>query len=78
MTSLPPTFDEGKARLTNGEASSGSDAQIGDRELLESYLTTESGEPFALLVKRHWPLVYGVAHRRTGNAALAQDIAQAV
>src|SRR5882724_1062643 len=72
MTNLAPVFDEGKTRLTNKEASSGSDAQIGDWELIESYVSTGSGEPFAVLLRRHWSLVYGVACRRTGNATLAQ------
>src|SRR5690348_16100801 len=49
-----------------------------DAELLRSYVFEKNNDAFTKLVHRHWSLVYGVAYRRTGDSALAQDIAQAV
>lgn len=50
-----------------------------DTELLRSYTEDASEEAFAELVRRHIDLVYSVAlHRVGGDAALAQDVTQAV
>jgi RNA polymerase sigma factor (sigma-70 family) len=49
-----------------------------DQELLRSYAATKSDPAFAELVARHLGWVYGTALRKTRDAALAEDIAQAV
>ncbi|MDB6038495.1 MAG: polymerase, sigma-24 subunit, subfamily [Verrucomicrobiales bacterium] len=62
-----------------GEAAcSGREQPCPDADLLRAYVTERNEHAFTTLVRRHWSLVYGVAYRRTGNAALAQDITQAV
>jgi RNA polymerase sigma factor (sigma-70 family) len=49
-----------------------------DWELLREYAETKSEAAFAELAQRHTGLVYAAALRQTGDAALAQDVAQAV
>jgi RNA polymerase sigma factor (sigma-70 family) len=49
-----------------------------DQELLRSYAATKSDPAFAELVARHLGWVYGTALRKTRDAALAEDVAQAV
>jgi RNA polymerase sigma factor (sigma-70 family) len=52
--------------------------QADDRQLLDEYVAANSHDAFAALVERHIGLVYAAARRRVGNAAVAEDIAQAV
>ncbi|MCW1920972.1 sigma-70 family RNA polymerase sigma factor [Luteolibacter arcticus] len=47
-----------------------------DRSLLEWFRDTRSEPAFTELVRRHLPLVFQVAHRRLGSAALAEEAAQ--
>lgn len=49
-----------------------------DMVLLREYATRNSEEAFATLVSRHINLVYSVARRRLDNAALAEEVTQAV
>jgi uncharacterized protein (TIGR03435 family) len=49
-----------------------------DMELLRQYARRGSEEAFAALVSRHVNLVYSVALRQTRDAAMAQEITQAV
>ena len=49
-----------------------------DMELLRQYARRGSEEAFAALVSRHLNLVYSVAIRQTGHAAMAEEITQAV
>ncbi len=49
-----------------------------DRELVERYLRDADQAAFGSIVERYLGLVLGVARRRTGNAALAEEIAHAV
>ena len=51
---------------------------IPDAELLRRYAESRSEESFAELVRRHLNLVYFAALRRSGDAHLAEDIAQSV
>jgi RNA polymerase sigma factor (sigma-70 family) len=51
---------------------------LDDIELLRQYAGLGSEEAFAALVSRHVNLVYSVALRQTGDAAMAQEITQAV
>ena len=54
-------------------------SEMNDSTLLQTYLREKSQAAFAELVRRHFPLVYRAALRRTGgNAALAEEIAQSV
>jgi RNA polymerase sigma factor (sigma-70 family) len=52
--------------------------EASDMMLVRQYADHHSEPAFAELVHRHVNLVYSVALRRTGNAADAQDVAQAV
>jgi RNA polymerase sigma factor (sigma-70 family) len=49
-----------------------------DTQLLEEYVTRNSETAFQSLVNRHLNLVYSTALRQTRNAALAEEVAQAV
>ncbi len=49
-----------------------------DLTLLREFAATRSEPAFAELVRRHLPLVHAAALRRTGDAGLAEDVAQAV
>lgn len=49
-----------------------------DLTLLREFAATRSETAFAQLVARHLPLVHSAALRRTGDAALAEEVAQAV
>ena len=49
-----------------------------DWDLLGEYLETESQDAFRVLVERRIGLVFAAARRRVGNAALAEDVTQAV
>lgn len=51
---------------------------MSDDELLLCYVETRSEPAFAVLVERHLPLIYSVAHRLVQSQATAEDIAQAV
>jgi len=51
---------------------------IDDAQLLHTYVGTGDEAAFATLVQRHQGLVYGSALRQTSNAALAEEITQAV
>ncbi len=49
-----------------------------DADLLHDYAHRGSSAAFRVLVARHVDLVYSVARRQSGSAALAEDVAQAV
>src|SRR3954469_2901775 len=49
-----------------------------DRRLLDLYVSRRSGAAFGELVRRHTPLVYGLALRKTRDAGMAEDVAQTV
>src|SRR5262245_36156481 len=49
-----------------------------DAELLLAYARDGSEAAFTELVKRHVDLVYGAAGRQTGDAHLAEEVAQSV
>jgi len=49
-----------------------------DAELLDAFLDRRSETAFRALVERHLPLVYAAARRQTGDAQLAEDVAQGV
>jgi len=51
--------------------------QDNDRELLRRFLETNDGDAFALLVRRHGPMVLGLACRVLGDRHLAEDVFQA-
>src|SRR5688572_2100261 len=51
---------------------------IDDAQLLHTYVGTGDEAAFATIVDRHKGLVYGSALRQTNNAALAEEISQAV
>lgn len=53
-------------------------AAMNDCQLLQDFVEQGSEAAFRELVQRHLPLVFGVARRVTGDAALAEEIAQAV
>lgn len=49
-----------------------------DAQLLQNFAGQNSEAAFRALVERHFPLVFGTAKRMTGDAALAEDVAQTV
>jgi RNA polymerase sigma factor (sigma-70 family) len=51
---------------------------MNDRELLREFVEQRSEEAFRTLVTNHLPLVFGTARRITGDAALAEEVAQTV
>ncbi len=53
-------------------------AEISDRQLLAEYVSHNSQEAFATLVRRHINLVYAAAFRQTGDFHKAQEVTQAV
>src|SRR4051812_4248000 len=52
--------------------------EMNSAELLMRYRDTGSDEAFTELVRRYTDLVFSVAKRRLGNAALAEEAAQVV
>ena len=64
---------------TNAGRTTGDAGRSDDTELLRRYVAEQSQAAFGELVRRHIDFVYASALRQTrGNAALAQDVAQAV
>ena len=50
--------------------------ELDDLRLLEAFRDTRDDAAFTELVRRHLPLVFHVAYRRLGSAALAEEAAQ--
>jgi RNA polymerase sigma factor (sigma-70 family) len=48
-----------------------------DRELLRRFAETRDGEAFAVLMRRHGPMVLNLARRLSGDEQLAEDVFQA-
>ena len=51
---------------------------MSDRELLEAFIAQRDEAPFAALVQRHGPMVWGVCRRLLRNHEDAEDAFQAV
>ena len=51
---------------------------VSDSELLDRFVATRDEAAFELLVRRHGPMVYGVARRMLGDSHAADDVLQAV
>jgi RNA polymerase sigma-70 factor (ECF subfamily) len=56
----------------------GSLEKLSDRELLHHFVRQHDDEAFARLMRRHHPLVQGVALRVLGNWHDSEDVTQAV
>jgi RNA polymerase sigma factor (sigma-70 family) len=52
-------------------------AETGDAALLRSFVSCGDGEAFAELLRRHGPMVLGLARRVAGDAQAAEDVYQA-
>lgn len=53
-------------------------AESNDRELLRRFAQTRDGDAFAVLMRRHGPMVLSLARRISGEEQLAEDVFQAV
>jgi RNA polymerase sigma factor (sigma-70 family) len=53
------------------------DAASDDGELLRRFVATRDNDAFAALLRRHGPMVLGLARRVTGDAQIAEDVFQA-
>ena len=53
------------------------DAPDGDRELLHRFVARRDEDAFAVLMRRHGPMVLNLARRITGDEQLAEDVFQA-
>src|SRR5262245_7731979 len=63
--------------LRRGWPVPGSDL-LPDSELLNRFVASRDEAAFELLVRRHGPMVYGVARRMLGDSHAADDVLQAV
>lgn len=52
--------------------------EMSESDLIAEYRRSGSEEAFAGLVRQHGSLVFSVARRRVGSAALAEEVAQTV
>jgi DNA-directed RNA polymerase specialized sigma24 family protein len=50
---------------------------VSDRELLERFTSARDDAAFTLLLRRHGPMVFGLARRVVGDLQTAEDIVQA-
>jgi RNA polymerase sigma factor (sigma-70 family) len=74
---MPAGQLEGIVRHLRKVARRGEGAQVGDAELLERFIAHRDDGAFALLVRRHGPMVLGVCKRVLGNETEAEDAFQA-
>jgi RNA polymerase sigma factor (sigma-70 family) len=72
---MPTVLSRLIRRLKTDLAGDGDDA--GDGALLERFLARRDGDAFAVLVRRHGPMVLGVCRRLLGNPHDADDAFQA-
>jgi Sigma-70 region 2 len=56
----------------------GTSSERSDGQLLGAFVTDRDADAFALLVRRHGPMVLGVCRRVTGDCTTAEDAFQAV
>src|SRR5262249_30010427 len=62
--------------LQHVRALAGDSSAVGDGDLLARFVADRDAEAFAELIRRHGPLVLGIARRRLGDLHAAEDVLQ--